>query len=205
MNREFKISVFSILDSVFKPKGFTIMEMVVVLAVFSVVAVVTADIFFTVTRAQKRVVQQQQVQSDVRFSLDTIAREIHQGFVDYDYYASQVPALYLVQGSQVQPQTVLALRDAAGVAVRFRQTADTLQVCRGQCTSWEPLVSENIQVPKAVFYLVPGSDPFAQVAGVPDDYPRVTMVLSAQSAAQSQLPLTTFFLQTTVAARSYRR
>lgn len=192
-------------NSVFKPRGFTIMEMVVVLAVFSVVAVVAADIFFNVTRAQKRVVQEQQIQSDVRFSLDVMAREIHQAFIDYDYYASQVPAQYLWQDGHVQPQTILALRDITGSPVRFRLEAETLEICRSDCSSWQPLVSANIQVPRAQFYIVPSSDPFAQGTGAPNDYPRVTIVLSAQSVAASQLPGQTYFLQTTIAARSYRR
>jgi len=181
------------------------MEMLVVMAVFSVVVVITADIFFTVTRSQHRAAEDQQVQGDIRFAVDAMAREIHQGSIDYDYYGSS-----LSQFGQPAAQSVLALLDSTGRVVRFQGSTTpagvpTLQVCRGGCTSWEPLLSDNVKVPTARFYLVPASNPLLGGVGAPNDYPRVTMILSAQPAQPTKASSIGFFLQTTVALRSYRR
>lgn len=180
------------------------MEMLVVLAIFSTVAVMAVDIFFIVTRTQHRVAEDQQVQGDVRFTVDTIGREIQQDAIDYAYYGTA-----LASGSQPVPQAVLALRDAGGQAVRFQagtsaQGIPTVQVCKGACTTWQPLMSDAVRVAALRFYVVPASDPMA-AGSPPNEYPRVTIVLSAQSAVTTQVSSAAFFLQTTVALRSYRR
>lgn len=186
------------------------MEMIVVVAVFSLLIVAATDIFFIVTRAQRKSSANQAVNRDLRFSLESIAREVNQGYIDYDYYVDN--NLSLRVDNQVQPLTLLALRDPSRRAVRF-QVRDVnndgnlhLQVSRGEDNNWQDLLSVNIRLVTAKFYIVPATDPFAASGNAPNEQPRVTIVLSAQAQPNSALdaPLT-FFLQTTIVTRTYQR
>ncbi|MBI5733939.1 MAG: hypothetical protein HY973_03285 [Candidatus Kerfeldbacteria bacterium] len=187
------------------------MEMIVVVAVFSVVVVSSTDIFFVVNRAHRKLVSTQSVQRDMRFALETIVRELHQGTIDYNYYSSQGTLLKVV--SQVQGIVSLALIDPSGRPVRFRVldqdgsgTNLKLQVSRGQVDNWQNLLSDNIKLVMAKFYVVPESNPFVIGATARNEQPRVTIILSAQSIpASTQDQPVSFFLQTTIVSRNYQR
>lgn len=71
-----------------KPSGFTLMEIVVVLAVFSTTALMATDLFLSVTRVQRQVRGVQAVQSDARFALEAMAKEARNGTIDYGYYGA---------------------------------------------------------------------------------------------------------------------
>ena len=189
--------------------AFTTMEMIVALAVFSLVMVAATDIFFTATRAHRKLVASQSVQRDMRFAVDTMVQQMRQDSIDYDYYVSN--NLSLKTGSQVQAASILALRDPAGGAVRWR-VADVgggvlqLQVSRGEVDNWQSLLSDNIKLNLVQFYIVPDTDPFALSAAAPNEQPRLTIVISAQALPNSPLDTpVSFFLQTSVVSRIYRR
>ncbi len=193
----------------FLMRGFTVMEMIVVVAVFSVVVVSSTDIFFVVNRAHRKLVSTQSVQRDMRFALETLVRELHQGTIDYNYYSSQGTLLKVA--SQVQGIVSLALIDPSGRPVRFRVLDQggsnlKLQVSRGQVDNWQNLLSDNIKLVMAKFYVVPESNPFVIGTTTHNEQPRVTIILSTQSiptSAQDQ-PVS-FFLQTTIVSRNYQR
>lgn len=191
--------------------GFTVMEMIVVMAVFSVVVVSSTDIFFIVNRAHRKLISTQSVQRDMRFALETMVRELHQGTIDYNYYSSQGISLKLA--SQVQGVASLALVDPSGRPVRFQALDQDgtgsnlkLQVSRGQVDNWQNLLSDNIRLVMAKFYVVPESNPFVVGVTTSNQQPRVTIVLSAQSIpASAQDQPVSFFLQTTIVSRNYQR
>ena len=66
--------------------GFSLMEIVVFLAIFSTTALIAVDLFLTITRVQRQVRNVQAVQTDARFALEAMGREIRIGAIDYDYY-----------------------------------------------------------------------------------------------------------------------
>ena len=67
---------------IFNEEGFSLMEMVVVLAVFSMTALMAVDLFVTITNVQRQVRNVQAVQSDARFVMESIVREAQVGTVD---------------------------------------------------------------------------------------------------------------------------
>lgn len=189
--------------------GFTVVELLVVLALLAITVVAVVDIFSTVSRSLKQLYANQQVQADLRFAAESMVREIHVGSLDYAYYQSQ--GILLEVGGVVQPLTILALLDSTNQPVRFRQDPATqlLQVMRGSGGTWQPLTSDYVKAVSLRFYLVPASDPFVPCGTggcgtVPNEQPRVTFSLTAQSQAPGQ-PLSAVYFQTTVETRSYRR
>jgi len=191
--------------------AFTVMEMLVVLTVFSTVAVVVIDIFFTITKAYRSLVATQAVQRDIRFTVQTIVKDIKQGVIDYGYYTDHNISLKNNSTSEVVGVNTLALIDANGLSVRYKtgtstKNLPTIMICRGACTAWEQLLSDNIQAPLLNFYVVPDTDPFSQTGTAPNKQPRVTLAITGQAVAESiELQQTTFFIQTTVATRTYKR
>lgn len=190
--------------------GFTIIELLVVVALMMMVVSASANIFLLVSRSQKHIIANQQIQGNVRFALESIVRDLHSGLIDYDYY--QTNGYSLVNGGVVQPLQLLALRDAANQPVRYRLNNRILEVSRGLTDSWQPLLSDNIQVSNARFYIVPSSDPFVSCgpggidcSQVPNTQPRVTISLSVQNIPEPGYPLASLWLQTTVLARTYKR
>lgn len=191
--------------------AFTVMEMLVVLTVFSTVAVVVIDIFFTITKAYKSLVATQAVQRDIRFTVQTVVKDIEQGVIDYNYYINNSLLLKNNSTGEVVAVNTLALIDANGLPVRYKtgtstKNLPTVMVCRGTCSTWEQLLSDNIQAPLLNFYIVPDTDPFAVTGSVPNKQPRITMAITGQAVSESiELQQTTFFIQTTVATRTYKR
>ncbi|MDP3986306.1 MAG: hypothetical protein U1C53_02870 [Candidatus Veblenbacteria bacterium] len=189
--------------------GFTTIELLVVVAIMLVVVSAAASIFLLVSRTQKRIIANQQVQGEVRFALESMVRDIHVGMVDYGYYQS-IP---LVDASGViQPLQALALRDASNQPVLYRLNSlnQTLEVSRGQGGTWQPLLSDTVQVSMVRFYIVPAANPFVPCSGgscatVPNEQPRVTVSLTAQNVPESGYPTASLWLQTTIVSRAYRR
>lgn len=59
--------------------GFTLMELVVALAVFSVVIAITMTIFSWVTQGQRKIIALQNVQENTRYVTEAMAKEIRMG------------------------------------------------------------------------------------------------------------------------------
>lgn len=195
-------------------KGFTTIELLVVMALMLVVISASVNIFLLTSRTQKKIISNQQVQSDMRYALETMVRDIHVSAIDYDYYESNIPALPLIDGSVVEPMAILALRDSSNQSALYRlNTANnSLELSRDSGATWHPLLSNNVQVSSLVFYIVPASDPFilcgsggVDCSAVPNEQPRVTIALTAQNVPDPGYPVTAIWLQTTILTRSYRR
>lgn len=70
-------------------KGFTLVEMVVALTVFSVIVTVGANIYVTAARGQKRANLEAAIYNEARAIVDKLAREIRHKTIDYDEYYNQ--------------------------------------------------------------------------------------------------------------------
>lgn len=175
-------------------KGFTLVEMLVVLAIFGTAMVVASDIFLRVSDTGRRVELLNRMQGDVRFALERIAQDVRLGRIDYDTYEGPIPA----------PATTLYLRDAQGNAVSFSFAGGELNITASGKTA--ALLSDNVTVESGSFYVSPASNPFARDASgkfLADAEPRVTMQLKI--AGTGLLAHTKFDVQTTVSSRYYAR
>lgn len=188
-------------------KGFTLVEMMVVLAIFSVATVVVVDIFMMASRAERRTLAIQKIQSDARYSLEAMAREIKMDMIDYDYYGGTINEV---------PSGTLALRDQDDNQIIFKKSSENCPAGTTNClvvsvdggTNWESVTTKGIDILDLKFYIDPAVDPFRPNAGFTynsDNQPKVTIVFVAHGVGGRPDEQQTVYLQTTVSNRIYRR
>lgn len=186
--------------------GFTLMEMLVALGLFSVVIVIATDVFFTFQKISRKTENLQKLTTDARFIAETIARYARENSINYDAGPFSLPqsALALISRTQV-PLAIQAAdcRDNAEAVFRC------VTLTRGDSLP-ERLSSQEIWVRTLQFYIVPAENPAAfdleSGAYRTDVQPRVTIVISLANSADENAPnYTRYDVQTTIASRIYTR
>lgn len=147
-------------------KGFTLIELLVVTAVFAMVFLIATTVYSRIFVQQQKASSSQQVTADGRFILETMARSIRQGTVDYTYYRTATPAL-------PRPQQILVLRNAVNGQLCYGLTNGKIQFST-DCTTWQDITPTTLQVTEFWVYIRPGSDPFAGIPASQADCPATT-------------------------------
>lgn len=192
--------------------GFTLVEVVVALGIFAIATTYSVSIFVQSNQAQKRTANEQRLQSDARYVVEVMAREVRLGHLDYAYYAGQ--GINLANMPLTQDNAILAVRDVDNNQLLFRRAESAqagryaVQVFSGGL--WLDITPEDLNVVRLSFYVSPVSDPLvwsdALVDYSSDQQPLVTIVLATESLHQDvQDTGHVSYLQTTVTERKYAR
>jgi len=207
-------------------RGFTVIEVIITMAIFSIVLGVVIQIFIFTTRTQRRSRSIQEAYAQGRAAVEQLAREGQNGSVDYSFYNDPLNPVSLT----AQPLATAALRDSQGQTVRFRcverlaegavQPCDDttselgqVQLCRGSgCDSgsWAGITDEATDVTSWRTWLGPVENPFLRE---PDDaslylenvQPWITASITVRPAAVAGGQLAPVHLQATVSSRTYLR
>lgn len=193
-------------------RGFTLMEMLVALGLFSIIMSVGMDIYLLAGRAQRKVFSLERLQSDARFAMEAITREVRTGSIDYAYYATRGTGIGL-------PDTELALVSSDNTRLRFhRSDASNESACADEESRPCLLVTVDGNAPASItpkgaklnsvgFYVAPAFDPFEFTATgwQSNVQPHVTVVLGLQSVGERVNESVEINLQTTATSRAYRR
>jgi prepilin-type N-terminal cleavage/methylation domain-containing protein len=184
--------------------GFTIMETVMVMAIFVIAATYALALFVRSNTVQKRTANIQRTLADARYALEVMAREFRMGTLDYQYYGGLLPAM---------PISDLALLDSENNPIRFRraETAPNsgrfvVQLYDDVTSQWYDLTPEDLNVTRLDFYLAPGQDPFTWQTGgyASNEQPVATIILETEGlfveGGTLSQPRQSHF-QTTVASR----
>ncbi|MDD5251651.1 MAG: prepilin-type N-terminal cleavage/methylation domain-containing protein [Patescibacteria group bacterium] len=192
--------------------GFTLMELLVVLGLFSIVITSATDILMMSSRAQRKTFNLEKTQADARYTMETMAREIRTGFIDYVWYEANEPLTGV-------PSRNLALVRENGERLRF-YVEDSQQACGAEnntpCvmvtlneTASAAITPKGVEAKYARFYLSPKSDPYQLDIGtgafLADDQPQATIVLVLESTGPGVDQRSLVHFQTTVVSRAYRR
>lgn len=194
--------------------GFTLMELLVVLGLFSTVVVVASDIFILSNRAQRKVFSLERTQADARFTMEAITREVRTGDVDFGYYVTRGTPIGI-------PEAELALIDNTNTPIRFHQSdagnavfcpnAESTPCLLVTLDANDPvsITPKGVLVRNARFYITPSADPDVFDPGTGtypvNIQPRVTVVLVLDSVAQKAEDRVRVQFQTTIASRTYAR
>ena len=180
-------------------RGFTLVEILVTMAIFTTAMTTVTNIFMLSNRAQRKTQAWQQSESDARFAMEVMAQAVRRGRVDYAYYGGIIAA---------NPQTVLALLDNNGQSIRFQKvlagSVGVLQISQDGGTTWADLTPAGVSVNTVAFYLAPGTDPFADPPAN-NLQPLITIAMSTSNTSVEGATIPPTFLQTTVSSRDYIR
>ncbi len=106
-------------------RGFTLVEILLVMGIFSTTLLLVTNIFVGSTRLQQRTIVTQRLTGDARFTLETIARAVRTGTVDYDFYYGRTPYVSVEDAIDIHdpkaPLHVLATIDQDGNRTIFRR------------------------------------------------------------------------------------
>lgn len=190
--------------------GFTLMEIVVGMAIFSIALISLTDIFLLSQRAQNKLAGETKIQADARFVMEVLAREIRMNLINYAAIdtADQADPLTL---------TYLPLRDLEGNTLMFIATSSSSGICETGATNclavkrndsaWASITPRGVNVLNTKFYIYPSQDPFQVIANNygANSQPRVTIILTTENIKNRGGEGNTQYLQTTVSSRVYKR
>lgn len=205
-------------------KGFTLIEILVTVSVFALIAVAIASIYLAFSTIQARFRASQVLLNDTQYVLEIMAREIkNSAIVDYDLSDGTVCEAAL----GLNYTTCIFLEKENGQTVAFARSEtdeDLLYiVCEdgiGDCDEWNVQGNEryytrlllpginNIEAQELQFVITPSTDPFGD-SGI-NEQPMVTIRLKSGFVREvggvvSDRERVTHVLQTTVSSRVYKR
>ena len=187
-------------------RGFSLIEMLVVMALFLTLMLVVSDIFLSVSLTQRKTLTGQRAMNDLQYNIEQIVQRIRINKIDYDYYTlpidQPIDKLALIND---QGETVLIYKYNVGCPVEV--TSCILQ----KVGNMAPFVisSDNIEIEKLNFYIVPEKSPYdldeLTNKYESDNQPQVIIVVQGKTLALHEEDVKTINLQTTVSSRYYER
>jgi len=153
--------------------GLTLIEMMVALFVFSIVVLIAIAIFVNVVQGQRKTKANQDVEENIRYALETMAKEIRMG---------KDPS---VAGGVLTVEAYKA--GGSSGSVTYSLSSDQIQ------RNGSAITSDQIKVTKLIFY----------VSNAANTQPKVTISITAKSIGSLPEQQTSITVQTTVSSRSY--
>ncbi|MEK7122086.1 MAG: type II secretion system protein [Patescibacteria group bacterium] len=181
MNHESKITN--------QKKGFTLIEMIVSLGVFSTAVLIILGSILSISDAQKKMVNLQIVEDNLRFAVDTMSREIRTGSVyncEGGSSASDCPA-----GSPIFAFDSIG---GARIIYRWNSVNKSIEESEDNGSTFYPITGSDLKIEKLTFYVFG-----AEYLDL--NQPRVTMVIKAFAGEEKIKTRSEFNIQTTVAQR----
>lgn len=218
----------------FRSSGFTLVEMLVAVSIFSVVVTIAADIFIRAQRAQRQAAALEKVQDVTRFIMTRMAQELSAGRIAYECYAGTegscnistrsivedrriVSDTLAVQGADGK-RTFFTMRgtndpDYGGICGSSEETAPCLIIALPGTSMHERVTPDGYTIQKLAFSITPGKDPFTiDMTGDPplNDYPvdaqpKVTVLMTVRGAVPGIRDPIDLSVQTTLSSREYIR
>lgn len=187
-----------------KRPGFTVVEMMVAITIFSTIAVIMAQTFVSYNQLHRRVAYTAVLGQDARFLNEMLVREARNKLLDYS--AGTIPAtanqLSLVSRDGTQ-HAVFSLQNAASGNCGTTGV-DCIAYSNDGGISWNQLTSENVNVKQFDVFARPATDPFNTMT--PGNVqPFATVVVTLQYNAPNPNERPVLQTQTTVSSRVYLR
>lgn len=139
----------------FRRRGFTLVEILVVLGIFAILGTLIVDVFILALQAQRQTSFRQKTLSNLRYVMEVMTKQIRTSEIDYDYY-----------DGVISPQeTTLALIDQSGKKIRYWLSGEgiKLSIDQGGIAEESFLTnSEEIKAVRLYFYINPLTNPFSE-------------------------------------------
>src|SRR3989338_4565700 len=176
-----RFSVFHVSRFTFHEKGFTLIELMVAVGVFSIAITASSGLFITSLRGQQRTYVVQNLADNARYAMEAMAKEMRMG----SGFSGATCA-----GNSCSFISHMMHRD--GKNVKFSLGTDA-KIMFDDGISELPITSANIEVTSLDFELIGGSATTQE---------RVVIVMQARVAGSSPYTSADITLQTTVSPRA---
>lgn len=174
--------------------GFTLLEMIISIGIFSVLVVATIGITIGISNAQIKAQNVQTILDNIRFSLELVTKEMRTG----SNWA--LTSICAPSGSEISFTTALGerrtyFRDDTSRSIRRATETITSGECSGS-PKVKPLTSEDVEVERINFSEIRG-----QAVGPLDGQPRITITLRVKSRSPKYQLESSMDLETTIVQR----
>lgn len=183
-------------------------EMLVVLALFSTFLIMATDLFIIINRVQRETEVSERLLSENRFVMETIARLVRSGEIDYQAYGSPstaivnpVDELIVQKGNEqirIKPDTNYCPSATSSPCVL---------ISRDGGSTWSSMTPVGVKVINMRFIITPELDPFyfQGASYLASDQPMVTAVLGLGSTDEISAKYIEVNNQTSISSRQYGR
>lgn len=150
-----------------KNQGFTLLEIVVVLAIFSVLMLIAADVFMMALSSQRQTALRQETFSQMRYLTEMIARQIRASEIDFtpvdpDDESNPLNNYALDGDSGIDGyETQLSLIDQEGSRISYFVQTGKLKMSLNYAAPVDLTDAQKFKVVKLWFYIDPPTSPFS--------------------------------------------
>lgn len=198
--------------------GFTLVEVMVALTIFSVVVTMASSIFLSSQRVERKTESMQSLSGAGRLIMEKMVKTIRENEIDYDYagYTKDSEDSELLR----LPQSAIALRNFEENLIIFQENdkdrcldeksvPPCLEMSNDDGQSWSSLTSKEVRLKDLQFFITPKKNPF-QFHPETDSYeansqPFVLIVLTLEKTKTRPGEQSTLTLQTGVSSGVYKR
>jgi len=168
--------------------GFTLVEMLVTVGVFAITVAVSSVVFLNVNNLQQQTANIASLQNEGRYILEKIAKEIRSRELNYDATSSD--------GSGLASTLVFQPDESRDVvSIIFDSGSQTIKLDKNGLEG--PINSDQVLVESAKFLVTP-------TQSLPEQQPRVTILLVLKNKSVQAVYQKTLTLQTTISSRVYK-
>lgn len=192
--------------------GLTLVEILVAVSIFSLLAVVVSGIYVAFSNAQARATRSQRLLNDAQFALVGMAREIRNNELYYGF-GGLTPAICAAEITVINVESCVFLRKNDGTIVAFAkeaglnkldylvkdQVADTWSVTGFVFNDGD----EGVEIDNLNFFVAPSTDP--SIEGNLNRQPFVMIQVQVNTTDTNIYKRVSYNLQTSVSSRVYKR
>jgi len=182
-----------------RPRGFTLVEMLVAMAVFGILSGVILAIFVNVNNLQRNIASYQRLQNDGRYIIERVAREIRGRELDYDTMRSNG----LISDANNETDHLVFREDEIGNLVELMFEPSSLDFQYINNIEFDNLNAGDIDIVDVKFLVYPADDPATDFTI--NVQPRVTVLLKLKNNVPNPRFQKDLTLQTTISSKVYKR
>jgi len=186
-----KISLH-VMRYVLHKRGFTLIEVVIAMGIFSIASVVISAVYLNANNLHQNTANFQRLQNEGRYIIEKIVRETRAREIDY----SSIDPL--------QPQSQIKfLKDELGDEVAISLVNGNLIYSVGELSA--DLNAQDIEVSDVKFYVIPSTQNVWGEDPINDFQSRVTILLKLKNKVFNPDYQREILIQTTVSSKVYKR
>lgn len=181
--------------------GFTLLEMLLVVLIFSLASAALAQIFVNITRLQRKISNQAVLSQDMRFATEMLTRSGRNNYIDYTAQPLANRSDTLTLTKPTGGSITITTKDSA--TCNDPKVTKCIMLSTDGGLTWNPVTSHRVDVTSFDVYVRPLSSPFSDTSI--NQQPMVTVNIGLRYMADRQADRVSLQTQTTVSSRLYQR